>query len=163
MSEKTINDIPAPSKLPRDFHSPLAPSNGRTYSFEEHAHTETGKSEYFDPHLSSDSGYASPGEESPVHSRDPSTQQLRRDQDYLPSSNKSMAQLTLGEELAQEPAFANSHDRGHQYNTSGRALRASKSSQKIREEPSPDQLGPLPTPQANQHHYQNGRQQRMIK
>lgn len=162
--EKAINDIPAPSKLPRNFHSPLAPEHGRTYSFEEPSHTETGKPSYFDPHLSSDSGYASPGAESPVHSSDPSTQQPRREQDYLASSNKSMPQLTLGEELAQEPAFAGQSDRGRQHHhNSNKTLKPSKSLQTMRKERDPDQLGPLPPPQPNQHHYQDGRQQRMIQ
>lgn len=162
--EKVINDIPAPSKLPRNFHSPLASGHGRTYSFEEHSHTETGKPSYFDPHLSSDSGYASPGAESPVHSRDPSTQQLRRDQDYLPTVNTSMPHLTLGEELAQEPAFPEQSDRGHKYHHNGdKTLKPSKSLQTMRKEKDPDQLGPLPPPQPNQHHYQDGRQQRLIQ
>lgn len=161
--EKAINDIPAPSKLPRHFHSPLAPGHGRTYSFEEHSHTETGKPSYFDPQLSSDSGYASPRAESPVHSRDPSTQQPQRDQDYLPSSNKSMPELTLGEEIAQEPAFAEQAARGRQHQFSGKALKPSKSLQKMREELRPDQLGPLHAPQTNQHSHQNARQQRMIQ
>jgi len=161
--EKAMNDIPAPSQLPRQFQSPLVPGHDRTYSFEEHPHTETGKPEYFNPHLSSDSGYASPVGESRVHSRGPSTQQTRRDQDYLPASNKSMPQLTLGEELAQEPVFTGQSDRGIQYHPSGNTLKPSKSLQTMRKESSPDQLGPLPTPQPNQHHYQDGRQQRMIQ
>ncbi|GAB7327870.1 hypothetical protein MBLNU13_g11658t1 [Cladosporium sp. NU13] len=163
VSEKAINDIPTPSKLPRNFHSPLAPGHGRTHNFEEHSHTEAGKPSYFDPHLSSDSGYASPREESPVHSRDPGTQQLQSDQDYLPTANKSMLELTLGEELAQEPAFAEQAERGRQYQADGRAVKPSRSLQKMREGPSPDQLGPLPAPQANQFSYQDARQQRMIQ
>ena len=162
-SEKPMDDIPAPSQLPRDFHSPMVPGRGRTYSFEDHAHTENGKPGHFDPHSSSDSGYASPGAESRVHSRCPSTQQPRRDQDYLPPSNKSMPQLTLGEELAQEPAFAGESEEGRQFHPSERALKPSKSLQTMRKESSPDKLGPLPTAQLHQHNYQDGRQQRLIQ
>jgi hypothetical protein len=161
--EKAINDIPAPSQLPRHFHSPLGQGHGRNYSFEEQPHTENGKPEHFNPHLSSDSGYASPAAESRTHSRDPSTQQPRRNQDYLSASNKSMPQLTLGEELAQEPAFADQSDRGRQHPPSENTLKPSKSLHTMRKESRPDQLGPLPTPQNNQHHYQDGRQQRMIQ
>lgn len=161
--EKTTHDIPAPSKLPRKFHSPLATGHGRTYSFEDHSHTEAGKPEYFNPHLSSDSGYASPVAESRVHSQGPSTQQPQRDQDYLQTSNRSMPRLTLGEELAQEPAFAAQPDRGRQDNHSENTLKPSKSLHTMRKESNTDQLGPLPTPQNNQHHYQDGRQQRLIQ
>lgn len=161
--EKDMHDIPAPSQLPRQFHSPLSPGHDRTYSFEELSRNEIGKPEHFNPHLSSDSGYASPVAESRVHSRGPSTQQLRRDQDYLPTSNKSMPQLTLGEELAQEPAFAEQSDRGRLNHPVGNTLKSSKSLQTMRKESSPDQLGPLPTQQPTQHHYQDGKQQRMVQ
>ncbi|KAM0701952.1 hypothetical protein Q7P35_010862 [Cladosporium inversicolor] len=160
--EKAMHDIPAPSQLPRHFQSPLARGHDRNYSFEEQSQTDTGKPEYFNPHLSSDSGYASPGADSRVHSRDPSTQQLRSDQDYLSTSKKPMPQLTLGEELAQEPAFAEHSGRG-QYHPSENTLKPSKSLQAMRKESIPDQLGPLPGSQTNQYHYQDGRQQRMIQ
>lgn len=152
-TENAMHDIPAPSQLPRHFHSPLGQDRGRTYSFEDPNHSGNDKHEYSDPHSSSDSGYASPGPESRVHSRGPSTQQSRRDREYLPISNKSMPQLTLGEELAQEPAFAEHSP----------PLKPSKSLHTMREDSSSDHLGPLPATPSHQYHYQDGRQQRMIQ
>jgi hypothetical protein len=161
--EQVVQDIPAPSQLPRHFHSPMTPGRGRIYSYEDHSHTESDKPSYFDPHSSGDSGYASPGAESRVHSRGPNTQQSRRDQDYLPVSNKSTPQLTLGEELAQEPAFAEQSNGGSHYHHSEKVLKPSKSLQTMRQETDTDQFGPLPTPPSYQHSYQDGRQQRLIQ
>jgi hypothetical protein len=175
-SGEMMHDIPAPSQLPRHFNSlqdrPLASGRGRGYSFEEHNSVQDGKQDYFDSHLSSDSGYASPGQVSRGHSRAASTQQPQRDQNYLSVANKSTPQLTLGEELAQEPMFAGQQsvydDRndGHHRNSSGgsgRALKPSRSSQMLRNQTGADDLGPLPTTQSNQYQHQNGRQQRLIQ
>jgi hypothetical protein len=163
VAEQPMQDIPAPSQLPRHFHSPMTPGRGRTYSFEDQSHTDSGKPGYFDPHASSDSGYASPGADSRVHSRGLSTHQSRRDQNYLPVSNKSMPQLTLGEELAQEPVFADQSDGDRQYHPSEKTLKPSKSLQAMRKEANLDQAGPLPAPQPHQYQHQDGRQQRLIQ
>jgi hypothetical protein len=178
-SGEMMHDIPAPSQLPRHFNSlqdrPLASGRGRGYSFEEHNTTQDGKQDYFDPHLSSDSGYASPGQVSRGHSRAASTQQPQRDQNYLSVANKTTPQLTLGEELAQEPMFAGQQSvyddavnrtDGHDRNPSGgsgRSLKPSRSSQMLRNQTGADHLGPPPTTQSNQYQHQNGRQQRLIQ
>jgi hypothetical protein len=176
---EVMHDIPAPSQLPRHFHIPqdrsLASDQDRGYSFDVHNPAQDGKQEYFDPHLPSDSGYASPGQVSRGHSRVASTQQPQRDQNYLSIANKSTPQLTLGEELAQEPAFAGQHSAyddlvnrndGHYRNPSGgsgRSLKPSRSLQMLRNQTGADHLGPLPTTQSNQHQHQDGRQQRLIQ
>lgn len=149
-----MHDIPAPSKLPRDFHSPQirqqASNHDRSYSFEED-HVTNDKNDFFGPHSSGDSGYASPDPDSKGHSGS--------------TPGQAASQLTLGEELAQEPAFADhsSESSDRQQANSNKPLKASRSLQTLQQHAGSNcHSSPANVPH-QQYQYQDGRQQRLIQ
>lgn len=161
-SADLMHNIPAPSQLPRDFHSPHirqpASDRGRGYSFEED-HITNGKHDYFDPHSSGDSGYASPDPDSQGHSR------TVRTPGHLPAPVRSASHLTLGEELAQEPAFADHSDEAseRQQTNGNKTLKHSRSLQTMQRYAGSSHLPSRANKTDQQHQYQDGRQQRLIQ
>ena len=157
------HDIPAPSQLPRDFHSPQirqrASNCDRGHSFEEEHPNDNGKHDYFDPHSSGDSGYATPGPDYQGNSRPLSPTR------YLPVPAKSSSRLTLGEELAQEAVFADHSDEGsnRQQMHGHRTLKTSRSLQTMQQHAGLNHSSSRAARPSQPYQYQDGRQQRLIQ
>lgn len=179
-SEHDVHDIPVPSQPPRHFHTPSYGTHrsepGRSHDFEESGEkpSANGKHDYQDPYSSGDSGYASAGPDSRIHSRTPSTNQLR---DHFPMVSKSTPQLTLGDDFARGPAFSehpfmdgDAVDRNEAHRRFGdmvadsRALKPSKSLQAMRKHGKSDQeLGSQRGLPPQQQSHQDARFQRQIQ